>query len=120
MQTLGVVPRLFPDIVAGRKTSTIRWREGPIVPGLLRYVCDDDPALMAIVRVTRVTAIPLRAAAAWLGRQDDWPDAVMLEGMREHYPAITLDDIVDVVEHLTPEETDTGRHDPADTTEPLR
>lgn len=103
IQTLGVVPRLFPDIVAGRKTSTIRWREGPIVPGPLRYVCDGNPELTADVRVTRVTTLPLRAAAAFLGRQADWPDDVMLDGMREHYPAITLDDLVDVVEHLPPE-----------------
>ena len=112
IQTLGVVPRLFPDIVAGRKTSTIRWREGPIVPGLLRYVCDENPALTTIVLVTRVTSMPLRAAAGWLGRAEDWPDAVMLEGMREHYPAITLDDAVEIVEHLTPHESEARRHGP--------
>jgi hypothetical protein len=112
MQTLGVVPRLFPDIVGGRKTSTIRWREGPIVPGLLRYVCDGDPALTTIVLVTRVTAMPLRAAASHLGRAEDWPDAVMLEGMREHYPDISLDDMVEIVEHLSPQET-ARQHSPA-------
>lgn len=105
MQTLGVVPRLFPDIVSGRKTSTIRWREGPVVTGLLRYVCDGNPNLTAVVRVTRVTTMPLREAARYLGREALWPDTVMLEGMREHYPEISLDDPVEIIEHLTPDQT---------------
>jgi hypothetical protein len=41
-----------------------------------------------------------------VGKQDIWPDAVMLSGMREHYPEIELDDIVQVVEHLTPQQTE--------------
>lgn len=38
MQELSVVGRLFPLILDGSKTSTIRWNERPITPGLLRYV----------------------------------------------------------------------------------
>ena len=105
MQTLYVVPRLFPAILDGGKTSTIRWREGPIEPGPLLYVCDGAPERTAIVHVTRVTTVKLRDAARFLGREEEWPAPVMLEGMREHYPAITLDDDVDIVEHLTPAET---------------
>ncbi len=105
MQSLGVVARLFPEIVRGEKTSTIRWREQKIAPGPMLYVCDDDPALTAVVHVTNVTTMQLRDAAAYLGREQDWPDDVMLDGMREHYPAISLDDAVEIVEHLTPAET---------------
>lgn len=105
MQTLGVVPRLFPQLVNGEKTSTIRWRERHIVPGRMLYVCDGDPSRTAIVLVTKVTSMKLRDAAAYLGRQQDWTDDVMLEGMREHYPGITLDDQVEIIEHLTPAET---------------
>ena len=105
MQTLGVVPRLFPLIESGEKTSTIRWREAPIAMGRMRYVCDGVASRTVIVEVTRVTRMRLDQAAALLGRQDEWPDDVMLEGMREHYPAITLADEVDVIEHLTPQET---------------
>lgn len=105
MQSLGVVPRLFPEIVNGEKRSTIRWREGPIEPGYMLYVCDGAPERTALVWVTAVTTMPLRDTAAYLGRQRDWPDDVMLDGMREHYPAITLDDAVEIVEHLTPDET---------------
>ncbi len=105
MQTLGVVPRLFPEVLSGAKTSTIRWREARIRPGYMTYVCDGAPDRTVVVWVTRCTDVPLRDAAALVGRQDDWPDAVMLDGMREHYPAITLEDVVQVVEHLTPDET---------------
>ena len=104
MQKLGVVPRLFPLIENGEKTSTIRWREAPVTPGPLLYVCNGDASRTSIVEVTRVTRMRLDQAAALLGRQDEWPDDVMLEGMREHYPAITLADEVDVIEHLTPQE----------------
>ena len=105
MQTLAVVPRLFPLIEAGDKTSTIRWSETRIVPGYLRYVCDGDPAKTAIVWVTRCTDIPLSEAAAFVGREAEWPKEVMLAGMREHYPEIRWDDVVQIVEHLTPAET---------------
>lgn len=43
--------------------------------------------------------MPLSSVAAYLGKSANWPDDVMLEGMREHYPAITLSDIVQVIEH---------------------
>jgi hypothetical protein len=105
VQSLGVVQRLFPDVVSGAKTSTIRWREARICSGYMTYICDGAPDRTVMVWVTHCTDMPLCDAAAFVGRQDDWPDAVMLDGMREHYPAITLDDVVQVVEHLTPGET---------------
>ncbi|MDH1088692.1 hypothetical protein N5C79_19525 [Pantoea brenneri] len=45
------------------------------------------------------------AAAERLGKQAEWPDAVLLAGMREHYPAIELTSQVQLVHHLTPEAT---------------
>jgi hypothetical protein len=99
IQTLGVVSRLFPMIRRGEKTSTIRWRENRIVPGPMRYVCDDDTSKFAIVNVVRCTDMPLALTAAYLGRSEEWPDEVMLAGMREHYPDIELTDIVQVIEH---------------------
>jgi hypothetical protein len=33
VQYLTVVARLFPDILEGSKTSTIRWNEASIAPG---------------------------------------------------------------------------------------
>jgi hypothetical protein len=105
MQSLGVIPRLFPLVESGAKTSTIRWREARIEPGYMRYVCDGDPARTAIVWVTRCTDMPLSSAAAAVGRAEEWPKEVMLAGMREHYPEIEWNDSVQVVEHLTPDET---------------
>jgi len=99
MQTLGVVSRLFSSIESGEKTATIRFREARIVPGLMRYVCDGDAGRTAIVNVLKCTDMPLGHVAAYLGRSDEWPDDVMLPGMREHYPDIELSDIVQVIEH---------------------
>jgi hypothetical protein len=109
MQSLLVVARLFPLIESGEKRSTIRWREQRIEPGLMTYVCQGDVHKTALVHVIRCTDIPLREAAAFLGKQDEWPDAVTLEGMREHYPAIELASIVQIVEHLSPAETTAWR-----------
>ncbi|MEL6575753.1 MAG: hypothetical protein AAFQ81_07670 [Pseudomonadota bacterium] len=101
MQTLDIVARLVPAVANGSKRSTIRWGEGPIRPGPLRLVCADPPSAIT-VEVWRVTSMPLREAAAFLGREVDWPDAVMQAGMREHYPAIMLDCDVQVVEFHPP------------------
>ena len=105
MQTLGVVPRLFPLIETGEKTSTIRWREDRIAPGYLRYVCDGDPAKTVVVWVTRCTDLPLSQAAAFVRRETEWPKEIMLARRREHAPAIRGNDMVQIVEHLTPAET---------------
>jgi hypothetical protein len=105
LQQLDVVARLFPLVLSGEKTSTIRWREATIVPGLMRYVNAGDRARNVVVMVTGCARMPLHEAAAYLGREDEWPDAVMLDGMREHYPSIELHDMVDIVEHLTPHAT---------------
>ena len=105
MQSLKVVDRLFGAILRGEKTHTIRWREPRIVPGPMTYVCNGNPSRTVVVMVTRCTDVPLSAAAAQVGKQDVWPDAVLLAGMREHYPQIALHDLVQVVEHLSPAET---------------
>lgn len=105
MQQLGVVARLFPAILTGEKRSTIRWRETRIGPGYMRYVCDGDPERTAIVWVTCCTDMPLSEAAAFVDREAEWPKEVMLAGMREHYPAIEWNDVVQIVEHLSPADT---------------
>ncbi|MET0170278.1 MAG: ASCH domain-containing protein [Aliihoeflea sp.] len=103
MQELNVVPRLFPAILSGEKRSTIRWRERRIVPGPMRYVCEGDASRSVVVRVVRCTDMPLSDVAAYLGREADWPEAVMLTGMREHYPDIGWLDTVQLIEHLPPQ-----------------
>lgn len=102
MQTLDVVGRLFPQILSGEKNSTIRWRERHIVPGPLKFLCDGNEDEAVTVIVTRCTDMPLSQAAAFVGKQDEWPDEVMLESMREHYPRIELSSTVQVVEFELP------------------
>ena len=105
MQKLDVVGRLFPQILSGEKRSTIRWREDRILPGYMTYICEGDAGKTVVVWVTRCSDMPLSEAAAFLGKESEWPDAIMVDGMREHYPEIELTDIVQIVEHLTPAET---------------
>lgn len=104
-QHLTVVGRLFPAILDGSKTSTIRWNESPIRPGLMTYVSDVPPHISVEVMVTACTGMPLSKVAEFLGRETEWPDAVMLIGMREHYADIELTHTVEVIEHLTPQQT---------------
>ena len=105
MQSLKVAGRLLPMVLNGEKTHTIRWRETRIRPGPMRYVSEGDSEKTVVVLVTRCTDVPLSKAAALVGKQDIWPDKIMLSGMREHYPDIELDDIVQVVEHLAPQQS---------------
>ncbi len=99
MQSLHVVSRLFPHILSGAKTSTIRWRETPISLGPMRYVCDGAAEQAVVVNVVRCTDMPLSEVAVHLGMLNEWPDDVLLAGMREHYPNIKMSDIVQVIEH---------------------
>lgn len=103
MQNLKIVPRLLPDVRAGRKLHTIRWREREIVPGPMLYVNVLDASDTVMVSVTRVERMPLSDVAARLGKRKEWSDAELLEGMREHYPSIEMDSEVVVIHHLPPE-----------------
>lgn len=47
----------------------------------------------------------LADTAGFLGIEADWPPEIMLEGMREHYPDIHLDEVIQVIEHLSPTES---------------
>ncbi|WP_223811690.1 MULTISPECIES: hypothetical protein [Pantoea] len=58
-----------------------------------------------IVWVTRIDTLRLNEVVAKLGKENEWPDTVLLEGMREHYPAIRLSSEVQLITHLTPAET---------------
>ena len=102
IQTLGIVARLFPEVLSGRKTSTIRWREPHIEVGPLRFICDDNPSETVLVDVLRCTEMPLSEAASYVGKAEEWSDQVMLDGMREHYPDIQLTSIVQVIEYKAP------------------
>lgn len=97
IQTLLVVERLFPLILSGEKTSTIRWRELRITPGPMLFQCDQNPNQVVEVEVYRCSDMPLSKAALFVGKADEWPDNIMLEGMREHYSEIQLSSIVQII-----------------------
>ncbi|WP_337010988.1 hypothetical protein [Pantoea sp. AS142] len=105
MQQLTLVPRLMPAVRGGEKTSTLRWQEAEIVTGPLRLVNLQDEADTVIVWVTCVETLCLSEVATRLGKEAEWPDAVLLEGMREHYPDIRLSSEVQLITHLTPAQT---------------
>jgi hypothetical protein len=105
MQRLDVLARLFPSVLDGTKTSTIRFQECRIHPGSMAYWCDGDSTRVAIVWVTRCTDMPLCEVARFQGMVDEWPDQFLLDGMRAIYPTIKLEDAVQVIEHLGPEES---------------
>lgn len=69
LQNLEIVPRLLPDVCAGRKLHTIRWREREIVPGPMLYVNVRDASDTVMVWVTRVERMPLSDVAAKLGEK---------------------------------------------------
>jgi hypothetical protein len=102
IQTLPIVERLFPLILSGEKTSTIRWRELRIAPGPMLFYCDQDPNQTVEVEVFRCNDMPLSKAAAFVGKVDEWSDKIMLEGMREHYSEIRLSSIVQIIEYYPP------------------
>jgi hypothetical protein len=105
MQMLELVDRRFPALLSGRKTSTIRWNEGVIKPGFLLYVsCSGKER--AIVWVNEVNRIPLRDIGKKIGYDAHHKDENhTLELMRLHYPAITLDTEIDLIEHLSVADT---------------
>jgi hypothetical protein len=105
MQQLKVVGRLYPAILDGSKTSTIRFNEQCIKPGALVYVCEGQLNQRVVVWVTKCNDMPLTDAARYLGKTREWPDDIMLDGMQEHYPEIQLSDIVQIVEHLSPRDS---------------
>ncbi len=102
IQSLAVVDRLFPQILTGEKTSTIRWQERRIVQGSMRFYCEGNQSQTIDVDVFRCTDMPLSEAASFVGKADEWPDEIMLDAMREHYPDIRLARIVQVVEFWPP------------------
>lgn len=105
MQKLDVVERLFPLVITGEKTSTIRFREQRIQVGPMVYWCEGNSAKTVTVWVNRCTDMPLSEVTWFLGKTEKWPEEVILKDMREHYSEIKLSDIVQVIEHENPKES---------------
>lgn len=100
MQHLDVAGWLYADVLDGSKTNTMRWQETRIVQGPLSFTNCEARDQSVIVNVTRCHDVPLRNAAAQVGLEQVWPDDKMLAAMRIHYPTITLEDTVQIVEFV--------------------
>jgi len=98
-----IVPRLLPEVRAGLKLHTIRWRESEIVPGPMLYVNELNAFDTVLVVVTRTETMKLSEVAAKMGKSVEWPDHTLLQGMREHYPAIDMASDVVIIHHLPPD-----------------
>ena len=76
MQKLDVVARLFPLLITGEKTSTIRFREAQIHVGPMDYWCEGNPEKTVTVWVYNCSDMALSEVAAFLGKAEEWSDKV--------------------------------------------
>ena len=70
--------------------------------GPMLYLHAQNAFDTVMVCVTHVEKMPLSDVAAKLGKNAEWPDAELLEVMREHYPCIEMDSEVAIIHHLPP------------------
>lgn len=71
------------------------------MPGPMLYVSVQDLFDTVMMCVTQVEKMTLYDVAARPGKSAEWPDAELLEGMREHYPSIEMDSEVTVIHPLS-------------------
>jgi len=102
IQRLELVDRLFRPLFTGEKRSTLRWRkEKKVGEGFLVYEASKNPRWHVLVWVTKISSGPLSSFAS---AYDMTPEQ-LLASMRTHYPNIEMNSDVDLVEHLSPQET---------------
>lgn len=101
IQTLELADSLFPQLLAGEKTRTLRWREGDVRPGYLLYYSYDNPAWKVLVWVTGCREAPMSEMAPLY----DMSPESLHKAMSRHYSEIEIDSPVTLVEHLTPLQT---------------
>lgn len=106
IQKLELVERRWEALLAGKKLDTIRFNEPRMEPGLLLYEGFPSAGRYSVVYITNVMDIPLRDVLKYTkdtGRKPD--EETLLKKLQSHYPEITLDSIVQYVQHLSPDET---------------
>lgn len=99
MSTLTFRPEHYDEIVAGTKTSTVRWNED-IAPGPVDIVFEGRPDLgtlpAEVVRVDTYSATTLTPAQAHQPAGTDM--AAFIQELREnHYPRLPEGTVLDVV-----------------------
>lgn len=105
VQRLELVDRLFDDIFSGKKKNTKRYKDKKITEGYLLYEASENNQLRALVWVTNVETMPLFEVVKRVEEERNTSVDDLLRRMRSHYPDISLDTRIEVVMHLTPNET---------------
>ncbi len=118
IQSCELVDRRWQALLDGLKLDTIRFNEGDFSTGFLVYY-NSSKTQKTVVWVKEVSKIQLRNIGRKIGFDAHRPDnEAMLAIMRRHYPEITLDTVVTLVEHLSVEKT--ARLYPNETSKILR
>lgn len=106
IQELELVDRRWKDLLEGRKLDTIRFDEMHIEPGLMVYRNCSDLENICVVHATKAVYIPLRDVLKY-AKDIDYKqnEENLLAQMKTHYPDITLDTVIQYIQHLSPDET---------------
>lgn len=102
LQRLELADELFPDLMSGKKTDTLRWNEGTFELGYLEFYSKKDISRRATVLVTGIRKGTLSSFARHYGQSVE----LLLLRMQKHYPDITLNDGVTLVEFMSPSDTE--------------
>jgi hypothetical protein len=103
LQRLELASDLFPAVMSGKKTDTLRVNdEGPFELGFLEFYSKDNPSLKAQVLITGVQKGTMSKFASRFRVSADQ----LLQQMQKHYPDITIDVPLTLVEFMSPQETE--------------
>lgn len=106
MQTLDLVERRWEALLSGEKLDTIRYKETRIAPGLFVYKNSPYTGKYCVVYATNVMDLKLRDVLKY-AKDIDYKqnEENLLQQMKLHYPEITLDTVIQYIQHLSPDET---------------
>lgn len=93
MQSLELADSLFPAVLDGSKTKTLRWNEPVPECGPLLFYSFDNPDMNAVVTVTSVENVMFDCAEAEYGMTP----SELYQSMLKHYPDIPLDAEMQIV-----------------------
>lgn len=102
LQRLELADDLFPDVISGKKTDTLRWNEGDIELGYLEFYSESNIGKRATVLVTGLRKGTLESFAKHYRTTID----LLVLSMKKHYPDIKATDKVTLVEFMSPAETE--------------
>lgn len=102
LQRLELADDLFPDLMSGKKTDTLRWNEGDIELGYLEFYSAGNIGKRATVLVTGIRKGTLESFAKHYSMTAD----ALVTKMKKHYPDITASDKMTLIEFMSPSETE--------------